>query len=73
MPFSVDEMENINNNCLKPIPKIDRSTTRLLGSLDNQERRIVNRGENHVYDGKGYNELTSNDLQDFIDKQLDLY
>ena len=52
------------------IPKIDQQQD-LFGSIGNQERRIVNRRENQLNDSVGYNELTSDDLQDIIDTQQD--
>ena len=47
---TVDEMKNIKNNWLRLTPKIDQQQD-FFGSLDNQERIIVNREENHVNDG----------------------
>ena len=70
MPYSVDELENIKNKWLRLIPWINQQQD-FFGSLGNQERRIVNRRENQLNDSVGYNELTSDDLQDIIDTQQD--
>lgn len=65
---SIDQMENIKNNMLRLVKKINQHED-FFGSLGNQERRTMGRNLN-ANRGISSNELDSSNFEDYIDFSL---
>lgn len=62
---SIDQMENLKNNMLRLVKKIDQHGD-FFGSLGNSEKRTMGR-TNRSNLSTGTNEISRNDFQDFLD------